>query len=137
MNAKEAALMLGVHYKTVLNMINDGRLAASKSDSGDWEIKESDLAAREQSIEDKEFSAIYTHMAVKIIEKVHHRSVRAAQEELILAARSIVKQAENPSELDHLAKRLQAALDVYKAAQAFNQTVDSIRKQADAESLTL
>ena len=42
MNAK-SALLLGVHYKTILNMINDGRLAASKNDSGDWVISESDL----------------------------------------------------------------------------------------------
>jgi len=54
MNAKEASIMLGVHYKTILNMINDGRLAATKTDSGDWEISESNLAAREQRIEDNE-----------------------------------------------------------------------------------
>lgn len=30
MNAKEAASLLGVHYKTILNMINDGRLSLRK-----------------------------------------------------------------------------------------------------------
>jgi len=134
MNAKEAAAMLGVHYKTVLNMINDGRLAALKNDSGDWEIRESDLAAREQRISDKEFSAIYTHMAVQMIEKTHNRAVKAAREDLVHIARSIVKFSESPSELHQQIKRLQNALDAYKAAEAFTLTVDSLRKQADAEN---
>ncbi|MBT2764606.1 helix-turn-helix domain-containing protein [Paenibacillus sp. ISL-20] len=70
MNAKEAAFLLGVHYKTILNMINDGRLAASKNDSGDWVISESDLAAREQQIGDKEFATIYTNMQYKSMKKL-------------------------------------------------------------------
>lgn len=134
MNAKEAAMMLGVHYKTVLNMINDGRLAASKNDSGDWEISESDLAAREQRIDDKEFSAIYTHMAVQMIEKEHGRAVKAAREDLLYIARSIVKFVESPNEFNQQVKHLQDALEAYKAAVAFTHTVESIRKQADAES---
>ncbi|MGG4048712.1 helix-turn-helix domain-containing protein [Paenibacillus favisporus] len=131
MNAKEAASLLGVHYKTVLNMINDGRLAATKSDSGDWEISESDLAAREQQIHDKEFSAIYAHMAVQMIEKVHKRALKAACEELLHAAKSIVKHADNPIHFSQHAKRLQNALDSYKAAEALTVTVESIQKQAE------
>ena len=131
MNTKEAATLLGVHYKTVLNMINDGRLSASKTDSGDWEISESDLAAREQRIEDKEFSAIYTHMAVKMIEKEHTRAVNAAREDLLHIARSLVKFAENKNGFNAQVKRLQNALDAYKAADAFTYTVDSIRKQVE------
>lgn len=134
MNAKEAALLLGVHYKTILNMINDGRLAASKNDSGDWVISESDLAAREQQIGDKEFATIYTHMAVQIIEKAHNRAINAAREELIDVARAIVKVKENRSELNQQVKRLQTALDAYKAAEAFTVTVNSIKKQADIEN---
>jgi excisionase family DNA binding protein len=135
MNAKEAALLLGVHYKTVLNMINDGRLTASKNDSGDWEISESDLAAREQRIDDKEFSAIYTHMAVQMIEKAHGRAVRAAREDLIHMARQIVKLAGSSKGLNQqMVKRLQDALDAYKAVEALTHTVESIRKQAEAES---
>ena len=133
MNAKEAALMLGVHYKTILNMINDGRLAATKTDSGDWEISESDLASREQRIEDKEFSAIYTHMAVQMIEKEHGRAVKAAREDLLFCARSIVKNIDNPDDFIHLVKRLEKALDAYKAADAFTYTVESVRKQLDVE----
>lgn len=132
MNAKEAAMMLGVHYKTVLNMINDGRLAASKNDSGDWEISESDLAAREQRINDKEFSSIYSHMAVKMIEKEHSRAVKAAWEELIYIAQLIVKFTDNPNGCKQQVNRLQNALDAYKAAEAFTHTVESLRKQADA-----
>jgi len=134
MNAKEAATLLGVHYKTVLNMINDGRLTASKNDSGDWEISESDLAAREQRIDDKEFSAIYTHMAVQMIEKAHDRAVRAAREDLIHMARQIVKLAGSSKGLNQQVKRLQDALDAYRAVEAFTHTVESIRKQAEAES---
>ncbi|MDR9854201.1 excisionase family DNA-binding protein [Paenibacillus sp. VCA1] len=134
MNAKEAAVLLGVHYKTVLNMINDGRLTATKTDSGDWEISESDLAAREQQIHDKEFSAIYAHMAVQMIEKTHNRAVKAAREELLFAARSLVKHADHPSQFSQQAKRLQDALDAFKAAEAFTITVESIRKQAESES---
>ncbi|MEC0239760.1 helix-turn-helix domain-containing protein [Paenibacillus dokdonensis] len=100
MNAKEAALLLGVHYKTILNMINDGRLAASKNDSGDWVISESDLAAREQEIGDKEFATIYTHMAVQIIEKGHNQAIQAAREELIDVARATIKVKENRNELN-------------------------------------
>jgi excisionase family DNA binding protein len=133
-NAKEAALLLGVHYKTILNMINDGRLAASKNDSGDWVISESDLAAREQEIGDKEFATIYTHMAVQIIEKAHNRAIQAAREELIDVARATIKVKENRNELNQQVKRLQNALDAYKAAEAFTLTVDSIKKQAEIES---
>ncbi|WP_156889657.1 helix-turn-helix domain-containing protein [Paenibacillus harenae] len=132
MNAKEASIMLGVHYKTILNMINDGRLAATKTDSGDWEISESDLAAREQRIEDKEFSAIYTHMAVQMIEKEHGRAIKAAREDLLFIARSLVKYADSPNEFIQHIKRLERALDAYKAAEAFIYTVESIRKQLDA-----
>lgn len=134
MNAKEAAILLGVHYKTVLNMINDGRLAASKNDSGDWEISESDLASREQRIDDKEFSAIYTHMAVQMIEKEHGRAIKSAREDLLHIARSLVKFADHPDGFHQQVKRLQDALDAYKAAAAFTHTVESIRKQADIES---
>ncbi|MFC3773779.1 helix-turn-helix domain-containing protein [Paenibacillus sp. GCM10012303] len=134
MNAKEAAILLGVHYKTILNMINDGRLAASKNDSGDWVISESDLAAREQRIEDKEFSAIYTHMAVQMIEKAHGRAVKAARDDIIHIARSIIKYAERPDEFNQQVKRLQNALDAYKAADALTYVVKSIRKQSEAES---
>lgn len=134
MNAKEAATMLGVHYKTILNMINDGRLAASKTDSGDWEISESDLAAREQRIVDKEFSAIYTHMAIKMIEKEHIRTVKAAREDLLHITRSLVKFTENTNGFNQQVKRLQNALDAYKAAEAFTYTVESIRKQVDGKS---
>ncbi|MCJ8013658.1 helix-turn-helix domain-containing protein [Paenibacillus sp. KQZ6P-2] len=133
MNAKEAAALLGVHYKTVLNMINDGRLTASKNDSGDWEIRESDLAAREQEIDNKEFSAIYTHMAIQMIEKTHNRALKSAREELLHSASSIVKFVGNSSGFDQQVKRLQNALDAYKAAEAFTLTVDSIRKQAESE----
>lgn len=131
MNAKEASVLLGVHYKTVLNMINDGRLSAAKTDSGDWEISESNLAAREQRIEDKEFSAIYTYMAVQMIEKEHARAVKAAKEELLLAAQALPKHADDPSAFARHANHLEKALEAYKAAEAFVYTVDSIRKQLD------
>lgn len=114
-------------------MINDGRLAAVKNDSGDWDISESDLAAREQQIEDKEFSAIYTHMAVQLIEKEHGRAVNAAREDLLHIARSMVKNAEQPLAFNQHVSRLAKALDTYKAAEAFNYTVESIRKKWDAE----
>ncbi|GIO92342.1 helix-turn-helix domain-containing protein [Paenibacillus lactis] len=133
MNAKEAATLLGVHYKTILNMINDGRLSASKNDSGDWVISESDLAAREQQIGDKEFAMIYTHMAVQLIEKAHHRAIKAAKEELIEVARATIKAKDNSNELNQQAKRLQQALDAYKAAEAFTHTVHSIKKQAEID----
>ncbi|GIP26476.1 hypothetical protein J23TS9_16060 [Paenibacillus sp. J23TS9] len=134
MNAKEAALLLGVHYKTILNMINDGRLTATKNDSGDWVISESDLAAREQTIGDKEFATIYTHMAIQMIEKAHNRAINAAQEELIHVARSIIKVKENRNELNQHVKRLQNAVDAYKAADAFTLTIDSIKRQAEIEN---
>ncbi|OOC61664.1 helix-turn-helix domain-containing protein [Paenibacillus ihbetae] len=133
MNAKEAASLLGVHYKTILNMINDGRLSASKSDSGDWIISESDLAAREQQIGDKEFAAIYTHMAVQLIEKAHNRAIKAAMEDLIETARATIKAKDNRNELNQQVKRLQHALDAYKAAEAFTHTVHSIKKQAEID----
>ncbi|RKN76059.1 helix-turn-helix domain-containing protein [Paenibacillus ginsengarvi] len=132
MNAKEAAMILGVHYKTILNMINDGRLAATKNDSGDWVISDSDLAAREQRITDKEFSAIYAHMAMKMIEKEHSRAVKSAREELTYIARLIIKYADNPNGFNQQIKRLQKALESYKAVEAFTQTVESLRKQVDA-----
>ncbi|QHT59943.1 hypothetical protein GXP70_08245 [Paenibacillus lycopersici] len=133
MNAKEASVLLGVHYKTVLNMINDGRLTAAKTDSGDWEISESDLAAREQRIEDKEFSAIYTYMAVQLIEKEHRRAFKAAKEDLLSGARTLGKHADNPAEFARQVKHLEKALDAYKAAEAFTYTVESIRKQCEEQ----
>ena len=129
MNAKEAALLLGVHYKTILNMINDGRLAASKNDSGDWVISESDLVRPWRRIDDMEFVAIYTHMAVQMIEKAHHRAINATKEELIHVARAMIKVKDNRNELNQQVKRLQNALDGYKAAEAFTLTVDSIKNK--------
>lgn len=40
MNAKEAAVVMGVHHRT---MIRDGRLKAKKNVSGEWEIGEIDI----------------------------------------------------------------------------------------------
>ncbi|MEK5645982.1 hypothetical protein [Paenibacillus sp. FSL R5-0378] len=67
-------------------------------------------------------------MAVQMIEKVHNRALKAACEELLLAAKSIVKQADNPSHFTQHAKRLQNVLDSYKAAEALTVTVESLRK---------
>jgi thymidine phosphorylase len=98
-------------------------LAATKNDSGDWEISESDLAAREQRIDD----------AVQMIEKAHGRAVKAAREDLIHIARSIVKLAESPREFNQQVKRLQDALDAHKAAEAFTRMVESIRNRLTSE----
>ncbi|WP_322398650.1 hypothetical protein, partial [Clostridium perfringens] len=76
---------------------------------------------------------IYTHMAVQIIEKAHNRAIKAAREELIDVARATIKVKENRNELNQQVKRLQNALDAYKAAEAFALTVDSIKKQAEIE----
>ncbi len=40
MNVKETAKALNVHYRTVYNMINDGRLKAEKVAGEGWEISE-------------------------------------------------------------------------------------------------
>ena len=39
-NVKETAKALNVHYRTVYNMINDGRLKAEKVAGEGWEISE-------------------------------------------------------------------------------------------------
>jgi len=70
-------------------------------------------------------------MAVRMIEKEHARTVKATREDLILIARSIVKHAESPNDFDQQIKRLEKALDAYKAAESFIYTVESLRKQVD------
>lgn len=91
------------------------------------------MAAREQQIGDKEFAAIYTHMAVQLIEKAHNRAIKAAMEDLIETARATIKAKDNRNELNQQVKRLQHALDAYKAAEAFTHTVHSIKKQAEID----
>ena len=61
-----------------------------------------------------EFVAIYTHMAVQMIEKAHHRAIND-KEELIHVARAMIKVKDNRNELNQQVKRLQNALDGYKA----------------------
>ncbi|WP_028595406.1 helix-turn-helix domain-containing protein [Paenibacillus assamensis] len=44
MNVKEAAKILGVHERTIYNMIKDGRLKASKDNESKWDISEEQLS---------------------------------------------------------------------------------------------
>lgn len=82
---KEASEKLKLHYQTIRNMINDGRLKAEKSDKGTWLIENSSirkiyLEYIESTILSEEEEA--TVKGLKIIEKENQDNALNAALEL-------------------------------------------------------
>ncbi|ETT61878.1 hypothetical protein BSK66_25915 [Paenibacillus odorifer] len=87
MNGKEAARMLGVHYKTVLNMINDGRLKAKKNEFGEWVISPEDVTNMEKKIGENEFMALQMIAATNTMTELLDKQIKNEQSYIVKYSR--------------------------------------------------
>lgn len=118
MNVKEAAARLNVHTQTIYNMLYDGRIEATKTKSGSWDIAEETIQEiRKQLLEEKELEnsislgAFYINKQIKEDEKEF-------LENLYINAEMFVESYKNDaktSEINRLIEAMKTAIDYYES----------------------
>ena len=136
LNRKRAAEILGVSPLTVLRMIQDGRLPASKNDSGYWEIDSSALERYADEWSAKTEQAALHFQGKQLILNAIGKQIDAQRLRLIaILNNASIAIRDGRHDADTQLQDVQHEIEQYKALRTSLRIVDAAELMSEADDL--